>query len=89
MQMPPPDLPSNGLRDVKLRTAATELEASFIAEMLKHAKLGETPETFGGGAGEGQFASFLRLEQARAMAASGGIGLAESLFHALKERIDD
>lgn len=72
-----------------LRNAARELEANFLAEMLKSAGVGKTPEGFGGGAGEDQFASFMRLEQARQMADQGGIGLAESLYHALKERMDD
>ena len=76
-------------QDQTLREAARELEASFLAEMLKSAGIGETPEGFGGGAGENQFASFLRLEQARQMSEGGGIGLAESLYHALKERMDD
>ncbi|MEC7764641.1 MAG: rod-binding protein [Pseudomonadota bacterium] len=75
-------------RDDKLREAAQEMEANFLAEMLKSAGLGETSETFGGGAGEEQFASFLRLEQAREMVKAGGIGLAETLFEAMKERAD-
>lgn len=74
------------MQDDALMKAAQDLEASFLAEMLKSAGLGETPEAFGGGAGEDQFASFLRLEQARAMVEAGGIGLAQSLFEALKER---
>ena len=72
--------------DQKLRDAAKELEATFLAEMLKSAGLGELPETFGGGAGEEQFSSFLRLEQARDMVAAGGIGLAETLFNAMKDQ---
>ncbi|MDC0660154.1 rod-binding protein [Leisingera sp. SS27] len=68
-----------------LREAAIELEASFLAEMLKSAGLGEASEAFGGGAGEEQFSSFLIREQADQIARSGGIGLAESLYHALKE----
>lgn len=68
--------------------AARELEATFLAEMLASAQLGIAPEAFGGGPGEEQFASFLRLEQARGMVAAGGIGLAESLFEAMKERTD-
>lgn len=76
-------------QDKALRDAARELEANFLAEMLKSAGIGKTPEAFGGGAGEDQFASFMRLEQARQMADNGGIGLAESLYHALKERMDD
>lgn len=68
-----------------LREAAVELEASFLAQMLKSAGLGESREGFGGGAGEDQFSSFLIREQANQIARSGGIGLAESLYHALKE----
>jgi Rod binding domain-containing protein len=77
------------VRDARLHDAARELEASFLSEMLKASGLGETPGVFGGGAGEDQFGSFLRLEQARAMVAAGGIGLAQSLFEALKERADN
>ncbi len=76
-------------QDKKLREAAQELEANFLAEMLKSAGVGKTPEAFGGGAGEDQFASFLRLEQAREMAKAGGIGLAQSLYEAMKERAND
>lgn len=68
-----------------LREAAIELEASFLAQMLKSAGLGEAREGFGGGAGEEQFSSFMIREQATQIARSGGIGLAESLYHALKE----
>ena len=68
-----------------LRRAAEKLEASFLAEMLKSAGLGKLPEAFGGGAGEDQFASFLRQAQAEEMVKAGGIGLAESLYHSLKE----
>lgn len=75
--------------DAALREAARELEANFLAEMLKQAGVGEAPEAFGGGAGEEQFGSFLRLEQARQMVGAGGIGLAQSLFEALKERSDN
>lgn len=69
-----------------LRSAANELEATFLAEMLKSAGFGKSRDSFGGGSGEDQFASFLVLEQAKAMVAAGGIGLSESLFNALKER---
>lgn len=85
---PTPPSPAATRRDEKLMAAAHELEATFLAEMLKSAGLGETPESFGGGAGEDQFASFLRLEQARAMVGAGGIGLAERLFEAMKENAD-
>ena len=72
-----------------LRAAAEQLEASFLAEMLKAAGLGKTRGSFGGGAGEEQFASFLRQAQAEEMVKAGGIGLAESLYQALKEREDE
>lgn len=71
-------------RDATLRARAQELEGQFLAEMLRHAGAGATPETFGGGVGEDQFASFLREAQAQAIVRRGGIGLAEHLFDALK-----
>jgi len=75
-------------RDAKLFEAAQKLEAGFLAEMLKSAGLGQPRESFGGGAGEEQFGSFLRQAQAEEMVKRGGIGLAESLYEALKERAD-
>ena len=74
--------------DTRLFKAAQDLEASFLAEMLKSAGFGEPRESFGGGVGEDQFASFLRQAHADEMVKSGGIGLAEHLFEALKERAD-
>ena len=67
---------------------AKTLEASFLSEMLGHAGMGEARDSFGGGVGEEQFASFLRQEQAKQMVEKGGIGLAEHLFRALTERAD-
>ncbi len=69
--------------DSQLMAVAKNLEAAFLAEMLKSVGFGDTPESFGGGAGEDQFGSFLREEQAKRMADAGGIGLAESLFEAM------
>lgn len=69
-----------------LREAAEKIEASFLSEMLKAAGVGKTSDAFGGGVGEEQFASFLRDAQAEQMVRAGGIGLAESLFQALKEK---
>lgn len=80
--------PPHRLDEAALRDAAISLEASFLAEMLKAAGLGETRGAFGGGAGEDQFTSFLVQEQAMQMARAGGIGLAETMFHALKARDD-
>ncbi len=72
-------------QDAVLRKAAIDLEASFLSEMLKAAGLGKSPEAFGGGAGEEQFASLLVNEQAHAIAEAGGIGLAESIYNSLKD----
>lgn len=75
-------------RDATLRSAAQEMEAAFLSEMLKHSGLGKPREDFGGGIGESQFSSFLRDLQAREMAEAGGLGLAEQIFRALKARDD-
>ena len=83
----PPPLPTS--TDKALREAAQQLEASFLAEMLKSAGLGTSRQGFGGGAGEDQFASFLVQEQAMAMVRAGGIGLSESIYEALKEQKND
>lgn len=72
--------------EVALRDAAKKLEATFLAQMLKSAGMGQSRDSFGGGAGEDQFASFLLDAQAQKMVEAGGIGLAEQLFNALKER---
>lgn len=79
-----PEAPTDA--HAELRQVAQELEASFLAEMLKHAGFGEARGAFGGGAGEDQFASLLRAEHAQTMAANGGIGLAESIFDSLVAR---
>ena len=71
-----------------LRQVAQELEASFLAEMLKHAGFGQSRESFGGGVGEAQFASLLQAEHARALVERGGIGLAQSLYASLVARSD-
>lgn len=73
-----------------LMAKAKELEASFLAEMLAHSGLGGsgfagTESGFDGGAGEVQFSSFLRQEQARLMVDGGGIGLAEMIFKTMAE----
>lgn len=81
-----PAAPHPADRDVTLRAAAVKLEATFLAEMLKSAGLGETAGTFGGGAGEEQFTSFLRDAQAGKIAESGGLGLAESIYRSLLAR---
>ena len=79
----PPTRLASAMQTDALRSAAEEMEAAFLSEMLKSAGLGEMPSSFGGGAGEEHFASFLREEQARAMVQAGGIGLAEHIFQSL------
>ncbi|NOE28033.1 rod-binding protein [Ruegeria sp. HKCCD6157] len=73
----------------RLKNAAIELEAAFLAEMLKSAGLGKTRQSFGGGAGEDQFSSMLVQHQAQQLARSGGVGLSEILFKSLMEKTDD
>lgn len=80
--------PALSSRDQALKEAAQDLEASFLAEMLKTAGFGKSRDTFGGGEGEEQFSSFLVQAQAKEMVKTGGIGLAEQLFEVLKERSD-
>lgn len=71
----------------ELRAKAVELEANFLAEMLKSAGLGKTRDAFGGGVGEDQFGSFLRQAQADQLASTGGLGLAESIYQSLLKRV--
>ena len=73
-------------RDAILLERAKSLESAFLAEMLSFSGLGAVSDGFGGGAGEEQFASFLRQEQAKLMVETGGIGLAEMIFDSLKTR---
>ncbi len=70
--------------DDALLASARALEAAFLSEMLKGAGFGAPRDSFGGGAGEEQFSSMLRDMQAQALAEAGGIGLAGSIFAALK-----
>ena len=73
-------------REAAMMEAARALEASFLAEMLGAAGLGETREAMGGGAGEDAFGSLLVRAQAEEMTRAGGIGLARSIFEALMAR---
>jgi Rod binding domain-containing protein len=80
--------PDLAARDTALRVKAQELESVFLAEMLRHAGAVKPPDSFSGGSGEDQFASFLRQAQAEAIVRKGGLGLAEALFESLKARAD-
>ncbi|ABD57122.1 rod-binding protein [Jannaschia sp. CCS1] len=72
----------------RIREVAQDLEAAFLAEMLKHAGFGEPrdDDSFGGGIGEEQFSSMLRDQHASAISERGGLGLAESIFQSLLRR---
>ena len=70
----------------RMQDVAQELEATFLAEMLKQARFGEARGAFGGGEGEEQFSSMLRMEHARALTERGGLGLAETIFRSLLQR---
>ena len=85
----PTPRPPKSNSDLELQNVAKKLEASFLAEMLKSTGLGKSPEGFGGGQGEDQFTSFLVRAQAEKMVEAGGIGLAESIFNALKRTQND
>jgi Rod binding domain-containing protein len=88
--MPPPLLPPRTQTapqdDRALRETAEAFEAAFLAEMLQQTGLNAMPSSFGGGAGEEAFSSLLTEEYARLLAERGGIGLAEQVFEALKQR---
>ncbi len=88
IQPPTPQALSFSQPDSRLREVARDLEASFLSEMLKHTGLGQTRHSFGGGAGEDQFSSLLIDAQAKAMVDAGGVGLAESIFENLKEKVN-
>jgi len=81
--------PATATQDIdRMREVASELEATFLAEMLKQARFGEARGAFGGGEGEEQFSSMLRMEHARALAERGGLGLAETIFRSLLQRAE-
>lgn len=71
--------------DATMRDAAKKLEATFLSEMLKAAGFDKYAQGFGTGVGQEQFASFLRDAQAEQIVEGGGIGLAESLFNAMRK----
>lgn len=56
--------------------SADQLEAAFLGEMLKAAMPDVSAASFGGGAGESQFASFLHEQYAATLAGKLDLGLA-------------
>ena len=83
-----PAMPAPPHRDDALRASARAFEAAFLSEMLRAAGAGQPAESFGGGIGEEQFASFLVDQQAERIAARGGIGLAEMILRNLLSDAD-
>ena len=70
----------------QFRKLAKDIEAQFLAQMLKTAGVGKPRESFGGGPGEDQFSSFLVQEYAVATVDAGGIGLSEAIFNSLVKK---
>ncbi|MEO1490893.1 MAG: rod-binding protein [Pseudomonadota bacterium] len=89
-----PDLPTTATRpdfvrtteqtEATIRHAAQEFEAVFLTEMLKHAGLGQMPETMNGGVGEAAFADFLARAYADGISQSRSIGIADRVYESLK-----
>jgi len=64
----------------QIAQTAKKFEASFLSIMLQQMFEGtETSGTFGGGAGEKMFQSFMAQAMADKMVKSGGVGLAASV----------
>lgn len=70
-------------RNSGLWQLSQSMESTFLSEMLSSTGLGTTPDSFGGGIGEGHFSSFLTKAYADAMVTEGGIGLAQSIYNSL------
>lgn len=73
-------------KDAAALKAAKAFEASFLEEMLKESGINSMPDSFGGGAGEEAFGSFLTGEYAKLLAERGGFGLAERVFDILRQK---
>lgn len=80
-----PQITNQTAQQSALREAAQNLEAGFLAEMLKSARVGEGNNSLSGSAGENPFASFQREALARDMVRAGGIGLTEIILKSLME----
>lgn len=63
----------------QIAKTASSYEASFISIMLGQMFEGVENTTFGGGAGEAAFKSFLTDAMAKSMTRHGGLGLSKSL----------
>ncbi|MEO1775299.1 MAG: rod-binding protein [Pseudomonadota bacterium] len=84
---PPPEGPAKPQsREEAALTAGRQIEAAFLEEMLRFAGVAEPRESLGGGAGEAQFAPFLRRAYAEDMAQNRGLGIAEMVARSLLAR---
>lgn len=83
---PPPKLPAaaNTRSPERLREVAADLEAVFIGQMLQPMFTNTQAESpFGGGLAEEMWQSMLAAEFGKAIAAGGGIGLADAVVRQL------
>ena len=80
--------PTTAPRDPKAWANAVAFEAQFLKTMLEQAYAGLSGEGPLGGAGVGSEAwrSFLIEEQAKAMTARGGVGLAAQVYRDTTQR---
>lgn len=70
----------------RLRDASHDLEKTFIAEMLKAARVSENSSPITGGPEGGHFSNYLHDHYAQAITRNNQIGLAEGIFQAMKNR---
>ncbi|MBX6323155.1 MAG: rod-binding protein [Rhodospirillaceae bacterium] len=62
------------------RKAAEDFEAFFLTQVIEEMFAGVEPDAmFGGGPGEGVFRSLLFQEYGKAIAHSGGVGIADAV----------
>lgn len=65
----------------KLKSAAENFESFFITSMMEQMFSGiETDGPFGGGEGERVFRSLLNQEYGKAIASTGGVGIADMVY---------
>lgn len=65
----------------KLKASAQDFESFFLTSMMEQMFSGiETDGPFGGGEGERVFRSMLNQEYGKAIASSGGVGIADMVY---------
>lgn len=70
-----------GDRDPRIWRTAVEFEAVFLSQMLEQMFTGtEVEEPFGGGSAEQTWKSLMNQEYGRAVARSGGVGIADHVY---------